>query len=160
MFQQYSCKHLVKYHKIPDARSEGQETHLAEPDKKRDRYKGRMSITGSRIRDARESTRTSQTELAAQVNRSLGWMSDIERGKNSIDAHDLYRLSRILGYPMEWFVDPNYDHRPLVGPLTRIEWEKMYTSRERAEAHWLLDEIFRKALERVEEYAETGEPHS
>lgn len=112
-------------------------------------------MTGARIKAARESMGVSQPELIrlAKLEKSLAWLSDIERGANSIDPHDLKALATATGYPVEWFLDQEFERRKVRAPSTRIEWSQLYDDRERAEAHWQLDEIFRRILDRAEEVA-------
>lgn len=123
--------------------------------RKGERYADLISMTGARIKAARESMGVSQPELVrlAKLDKSLAWLSDIERGANSIDPHDLRALATATGYPLEWFLDPGFERRRVRAPLTRIEWTQLYDDRERAEAHWQLDEIFRRVIERGEEIA-------
>lgn len=104
--------------------------------------------TGARIKAAREEMGVTQAGLAALMvpPRTDKWLSDIERGLNSIDPHDLKAVADVLGYPLEWFLDQAYAGRNITRPKTRLDWELLFDDRERARAHFELD----RAFERVE----------
>jgi transcriptional regulator with XRE-family HTH domain len=120
--------------------------------KKSEEYKYLIAWTGKRIRNARESMRLGQEDFiaGAKLKRSFAWLSDIERGLNSIDPHDLKALARFTGFPTDWFLEPDFDSRKRAGPETRVEWNQLYDDRERAEAHWQLDQIFGRLIARYE----------
>lgn len=126
----------------------------------------RMFWLGQRIRRAREAVGLTQAELSTKAGFAGGtWMSEVEAGRNSIDAHDLYRIASILGYAPGYFLDPNYDAALARTPQTRQDWELLFPGQDaRAHAHADLDRIFAnvsvKVLERPEGLAslhESGE---
>lgn len=83
--------------------------------------------TGQRIRTARGNSGMTQGELAQRLGFRTGqWVSDIERGVNSIDAHELRRVARVLNYPTDYFLDPEYDMRRSDPPRNIVEWLRMY----------------------------------
>lgn len=116
---------------------------------KRDKARSAQVVrTGARIKSAREEMGVTQSGLAALMNppRTDKWLSDIERGLNSIDPHDLKAVADVLGYPLEWFLDAAYAGRNVTRPKTRLDWELLFNDKERARAHFELD----RAFERVE----------
>lgn len=56
-----------------------------------------IPITAARIRHAIKSTRCTQKEVAAQLEISETYLSDICNGKRSINAYMAIRLERVLG---------------------------------------------------------------
>jgi transcriptional regulator with XRE-family HTH domain len=93
----------------------------------------------------------SQTEFLARagLDHHVNWLSDVEHGKHSIDPHELKRLADAAGFPVDWFLDPQYDRRPVTAPMTRVEWERIYADPERAEIHWQIDQLLRRVLDRI-----------
>lgn len=103
----------------------------------------KMRMTGARIRTAREAAGFTQNEVAQAAGfANAKWLSEIENGRNSIDAHDLKKVADFLGYPVEWFLDDHYKGGAFT-PKTRLDWQLMFPdSEERARAHADLDQIF------------------
>lgn len=61
-----------------------------------------QEATGQRIARARRRRGLSQSVLAALVGRSESWLSQVERGKRSIDSHGvLVRLAEVLRVDIE-----------------------------------------------------------
>ncbi len=110
-----------------------------------------IEFTGARIRRARESLEMTQTEFLARagLGHHVNWLSDVEHGKHSIDPHELKRIADSAGFPVDWFLDTEYDRRPMTAPMTRIEWERLYADPERAEIHWQIDQLLRRVLDRA-----------
>lgn len=55
--------------------------------------------------------------LAAEVGRSVGWLSQVERGLSELAIDDLRGLARALGVPLSWFLthdDVEEEERGLV----------------------------------------------
>lgn len=109
------------------------------------RDSAKMRITGRRLRMAREAGHFTQAEVAKAAGfTGAKWLSEIENGRNSIDAHDLKRVADFLGYPVEWFLDENY-RGGAFSPKTRLDWDMMFPdSQERARAHADLDQVFQR----------------
>jgi transcriptional regulator with XRE-family HTH domain len=57
----------------------------------------------SRIKQTRIERGKTQQDLAKHLGRTSAAISDLERGKVQISASDLYRLSRYLNKPIEYF---------------------------------------------------------
>ena len=64
----------------------------------------RLKILGERLRKARESFNLSQIEVAEKLHIGRPRYSDIENGKRDISLEELYRFSKFLGRPLEFFV--------------------------------------------------------
>lgn len=63
-----------------------------------------MTVGGD-IRSLRNIRRLSLAELAGRLNRSIGWLSQIERGISSPSEADLQNISRELGVPVSLLFD-------------------------------------------------------
>jgi transcriptional regulator with XRE-family HTH domain len=59
---------------------------------------------GARIREARQEHAYTQEILAAELRMNIMAISKKERGIDAISAEQLWRLSRLLKRPMEWFM--------------------------------------------------------
>jgi transcriptional regulator with XRE-family HTH domain len=106
-----------------------------------------QKFTGARIRLAREEMRLSQVELGQALGYSNATISDIERGVQGLDAHDLQRLSRITGQPMEFFTNPDYLARPAHTPRTQIDWLALFPGEPwRAQLHYEVEVALRRAV--------------
>lgn len=113
----------------------------------------RMEMTGRRIRFARQQAGLTQDELARRVGFSNGkWLSEIENGRNSIDVHDLAAVAQETGFPLEYFVDPDYKSQQRLTPRTRLDWELLFPDQPaRARAHADLDQVFRDVTNNKED---------
>ncbi len=58
---------------------------------------------GRQIRDLRKSRRITLATLAAQVNKSVGYLSQVERGTSSLPIGVLQTISEALGVRVSWF---------------------------------------------------------
>jgi len=58
---------------------------------------------GRDIRALRKSRGLTLAELALRVGRSIGWMSQAERGRSALSINDLRRIAGALGAPISWF---------------------------------------------------------
>ncbi len=107
-----------------------------------------FEFTGGQIRKAREALGQNQREFSLTLAdkglvRDDSWFSAIERGINSIDPHDLRIIATVTGYPVEWFLDPDYEPAGLRAPRTRLDWEAIYgEDEERARLHYDIDQHF------------------
>ena len=96
-----------------------------------------VSQLGSQIRDLREARGIRLAELAGAIGKSIGYLSQIERGRSEISISTLTRISDALGVQISWFFqgyDPavpaehgyvvrRENRRPLNFPGTGIEEE-------------------------------------
>ena len=83
-------------------------------------------MTGTRIRRAREEAGLTQRELAEQLGFTHTWLSNVENGSNSLDAHDLQALADRVNYPPAFFTRPDFQPRDMLRPGSRLEWEALY----------------------------------
>lgn len=58
---------------------------------------------GHDLRALRRLKRITIAELAAMTGRSVGYISQVERGLSDVSVSDLQRLTRALGVPLSWF---------------------------------------------------------
>jgi len=58
---------------------------------------------GSEIRDLRKAKGLTVTDLATRIGRSVGYVSQIERGLSETSISDLRRIARALEVPIGWF---------------------------------------------------------
>lgn len=62
-----------------------------------------MTHSGKRIREQRRRKNLTQRELCKLADVSVGFLSDVENGKRSLSAENLFAVSRVLGRTMDWF---------------------------------------------------------
>ncbi len=65
----------------------------------------RASRLGRQIRDLRRAKGITIPELATCIDRSVGWVSQIERGLSQVTIAGLHQIAEVLGVPMSWFFD-------------------------------------------------------
>lgn len=58
---------------------------------------------GFQIRDLRRAKRLTLSELAQRINRSIGWLSQIERGMAEISISAMHEIARELDVQISWF---------------------------------------------------------
>ncbi len=58
---------------------------------------------GQDVRRLRRLKRITIKELAAATGRSVGFLSQVERGLSEISVADLQRITRVLDVPLSWF---------------------------------------------------------
>jgi len=61
------------------------------------------SPLGSQIRDLREARRMNLAALASAIGKSIGYVSQIERGRSEISISTLKAISEALGVQISWF---------------------------------------------------------
>lgn len=61
------------------------------------------AVMGGRARTRRRHLNLTLRDVAAEVELSIGYLSDFENGKQSIGADSLLRLSRCYGRTPNWF---------------------------------------------------------
>src|SRR5580658_8271972 len=79
-------------------------------------------VDGPRIARARRRRGLSQTVLAALVGRSESWLSQVERGKRSIDSHAvLTQMAQVLHVQIEELTGPQSQEagHPRLYPIAR-----------------------------------------
>lgn len=96
---------------------------------------------GARFRLVREELGWSQTEAARIMGKtSPSTFSAIERGVNGLDLLDAWYFARQSGYPLQFFVDPDFSRRAPAWPKTRLDWLNLAGGDERrADVHWTVD---------------------
>jgi transcriptional regulator with XRE-family HTH domain len=62
---------------------------------------------GEQIRDLRKAKGLTITELAKRINRSTGYVSQIERNISSVSISTLQKIAAVLGVQMSWFFQGN-----------------------------------------------------
>lgn len=58
---------------------------------------------GMQIRDLRKSRGLTLVDLAGRVNRSVGWLSQIERGMSEVSISAMHEIAQALGVTVSWF---------------------------------------------------------
>jgi transcriptional regulator with XRE-family HTH domain len=58
---------------------------------------------GLQIRDLRKAKGVTIPELAAKIDRSVGWVSQIERGKSAVTISALHQIAAALEVQVSWF---------------------------------------------------------
>ncbi|MEQ8353977.1 MAG: XRE family transcriptional regulator [Kiloniellaceae bacterium] len=59
---------------------------------------------GSDLRGLRKTRGLTLAELAARVGRSVGYLSQVERGLSEISINDLRAIAKVLRAPLSWFL--------------------------------------------------------
>jgi transcriptional regulator with XRE-family HTH domain len=72
---------------------------------------------GRRIREARKQADLTQEDLARHLRRTSAAISDLERGKVQVSAVDLYKLSKQLKRPIEYFYGEDFGGKEVQGLL-------------------------------------------
>lgn len=62
-----------------------------------------QQVLGFQIRDLRRAKRLTLAELAQRINRSVGWLSQIERGMAEISISAMHEIARELDVQISWF---------------------------------------------------------
>ncbi len=62
-------------------------------------------LLGHRIRDLRRAKGLTIAELSQRIDRSVGWLSQIERGKSEVSISALQQISAVLEVQIAWFFD-------------------------------------------------------
>ena len=60
---------------------------------------------GLQIRDLRKAKGLTIPELASKIDRSVGWVSQIERGKSAVTISALHQIAAALEVQVSWFFD-------------------------------------------------------
>lgn len=67
------------------------------------RLSGQGGVLGRQIRDLRKAKGITLIDLAARIDRSLGWLSQIERGLSPVSISALDAIAQALGVQLSWF---------------------------------------------------------
>lgn len=60
-------------------------------------------VLGRQIRDLRKSRSLTLSELAGKINRSVGWLSQIERGLYDVSITAMHEIATALDVQISWF---------------------------------------------------------
>ena len=103
------------------------------------------SIIGKRIKQARNSKKISQTEVAAHLGyESQSYISEIESGKKQISANDLGRLAKLFEVTIEYLYG-----KTLEPCLVAVSAEELELLRAYREASQRDKEITKRLLQSV-----------
>lgn len=75
------------------------------------------AINPARLALARETRKLSQAELARRVEVSRACVSQLERGVRGASLGLCKRLSKALGFPLEWLTSADADHAEPAPPI-------------------------------------------
>ncbi|MFZ4479427.1 MAG: cupin domain-containing protein [Rhodoferax sp.] len=67
------------------------------------RITDQAGVLGRQIRDLRKAKGVTLLNLAARIDRSLGWLSQIERGMSPVSISALDSIAQALGVELSWF---------------------------------------------------------
>lgn len=67
---------------------------------------------GRQIRDLRKSQGITQAEIAKRTGKSIGYISQVERGTSSLPIPILQKISQILGVQITWFFHADGEGSP------------------------------------------------
>lgn len=102
-----------------------------------------------KIKEARKEKNWTQAQLAKEVSKSQGNISDIENGRLQVSAVDLMGIAIVLEKPVRWFM-PVYV--PTEGDLTSNEWELIHHFRR----IWGNEALERLAIKQVQQIADAA----
>lgn len=68
-----------------------------------DSARSRSVVLGHQVRDLRRAKRLTLVELAERIDRSVGWLSQIERGISEVSIAALQPIAEALGVQLSWF---------------------------------------------------------
>lgn len=106
----------------------------------------KQRFVGMRIAHAREKAGYGQREMSTLLGYSTSWLQAVEAGRNGVSALDLQRIAKITEYPIEYFLDPDYQPRSF-RPRTRFDWELLYPDTpELARVHAELDALYERLV--------------
>ncbi|WP_136656521.1 XRE family transcriptional regulator [Nitratireductor sp. XY-223] len=93
---------------------------------------------GRDIRAIRQSKGMTLTEMAVKLGRSIGYLSQVERGISALSTEELRQVAELFGVPLSWFLvlsDVSEDER---GHVTRAGLRRMSGDNEGGLAEELL----------------------
>lgn len=74
---------------------------------------------GTDIRALRKSKGLTLGDLAARIGRSIGYLSQAERGMSDLTVDDLQKLAKVLDVPYGWFLATESEHPEEQGFIVR-----------------------------------------
>ena len=80
-----------------------------EPEKRRG---DSLAGVGPSIRELRKSRHLTLAKLAAEIQRSIGFISEVERGMTQPTLKDVYAIADVFQVPVSWFFDRNQNESP------------------------------------------------
>jgi len=114
----------------------------------------RTPSVGADLRRLRRLKGITIKELAAQTGRSVGYLSQVERGLSDISLSDLQRITAVLGVPLGWFFVNDPAPPGERGYVVRAQARRRVGSREAGLVEELLSpdlggtfEVFRSVFE-------------
>ncbi len=103
---------------------------------------------GERIKQARTEDGFTQDDIARQLDRSVSWLSFIEKGTNMPNLMDLIAIANYLGRPIDFFLSDWNVISSFRAPKNSAEWRAMFPGEpDRANAHDSIDRAYRSAGE-------------
>jgi transcriptional regulator with XRE-family HTH domain len=109
-----------------------------------------LAKVGGAIRELRHRRLMTVRTLAAGIDRSAGYVSQVERGLSLPSVKDLYAIANALDVPVSWFLDDsepaNTDERGVV---------LRHDKRRRTEADGLVTEVLSPRLDQGVEFMQT-----
>lgn len=104
---------------------------------------------GQRMQDARLAAGLTQAEVARELEASDAWISNVENGVINIDTSVLVALSKLYGWPVEWFLMDERMPSGLRTPHTIADWEMLFPeSKAKAAALYQVAKAFDQAVEK------------
>ncbi len=67
---------------------------------------------GMQIRDLRKSRGMTLADLAERINRSVGWLSQIERGMSEVSISAMHEIAQALDVTVSWFFQDGHQANP------------------------------------------------
>lgn len=58
---------------------------------------------GERIKELRESKQITQSHINIKMDKSIGWLANIEKGRREISARELIEVAKIMDVSMQEF---------------------------------------------------------
>jgi len=111
-----------------------------------------------RVKDARVDRGLTQKDLADHLGRTAASISDLERGKVQVTANDLFKISRFLRKPIEYFFGENFGGEEIQDLVTILRSQQVESRKANIEyvqmmvkLQMLGEEITRKPIEEVSE---------
>lgn len=92
---------------------------------------------GGELRDLRKARGLTLAELARRVGRSVGYLSEIERGRKVVPVGDLHKLAKALRVPVAWFLVRSEDAKEERGRVVRWGYRRCLDK----VAHGLAEEL-------------------
>lgn len=103
---------------------------------------------GERIKQARSEDGFTQEDIAKHLDRSVSWLSFIEKGTNMPNLMDLITIANYLGRPIDYFLSDWNVISAFRAPKTAADWRAMFPGEpDRANAHDSIDRAYRSASE-------------